>query len=165
MGVSHCFLNQTNKKNISLTDPPPQLWQECCRMTTEFFFAGRASIIKISLAILKKLYFPLQTNQFKVHRLQIIVVAKKCIYMSQRFISIGCLKCMQFHNWFRLQLNKSTEVNVSKDFELLFEWWQGMLLWQKNVINNITGKVILIVIHSKSSFLIGCNINPWANSP
>ena len=38
LGVSQCFLNQTNKKNIFLTDPPPQLWQECCRMSTKFFF-------------------------------------------------------------------------------------------------------------------------------
>ena len=40
--------------------------------------------------------------QFKVDRLQIILVAKKYIYTCRNCSSVGCLKCVQFHNWFRL---------------------------------------------------------------
>ena len=40
--------------------------------------------------------------QFKVDRLQIIVVAKKYISTCRNCSSVGCLKCVQFHNWFRL---------------------------------------------------------------
>ena len=38
--------------------------------------------------------------QFKVDRLQIIIVAKK--YLLCNCSSVGCLKCVQFHSWFRL---------------------------------------------------------------
>ena len=38
---------------------------------------------------------------FKVDRLPIIVVAKK-IYLCCNCSSVGCLKCVQFHNWFWL---------------------------------------------------------------
>ena len=44
----------------------------------------------------------LKTNQFKVDRLQIIVVAKKYISTCRNCSLAGCLKCVQFHNWFRL---------------------------------------------------------------
>ena len=37
---------------------------------------------------------------FKADRLQMIVVAKK--YICYNCSSVGCLKCVQFHNWFRL---------------------------------------------------------------
>ena len=40
--------------------------------------------------------------QFKVDRLQIILVAKKYISTCRNCSSVGCLKCVQFHNWFRL---------------------------------------------------------------
>ena len=39
---------------------------------------------------------------FKVDRLQIILVAKKYISTCHNCSSVGCLKCVQFHNWFRL---------------------------------------------------------------
>ena len=39
---------------------------------------------------------------FKVDRLQIILVAKKYISTCRNCSSVGCLKCVQFHNWFRL---------------------------------------------------------------
>ena len=39
---------------------------------------------------------------FKVDRLQMIVVAKKKIYLCCNCSSVGCLKCVQFYNWFRL---------------------------------------------------------------
>ena len=41
-------------------------------------------------------------NLFKVDRLQIILVAKKYISTRRNCSSVGCLKCVQFHNWFRL---------------------------------------------------------------
>ena len=40
-------------------------------------------------------------SKFKVDRLQIIVVAKN-ISTCPNCSSVGCLKCVQFHNWFRL---------------------------------------------------------------
>ena len=40
--------------------------------------------------------------KFKVASLQIIVVAKKYISTCRNCSSVGCLKCMQFHNWFGL---------------------------------------------------------------
>ena len=40
--------------------------------------------------------------KFKVDRLQIILVAKKYISTCRNCSSVGCLKCVQFHNWFRL---------------------------------------------------------------
>ena len=39
--------------------------------------------------------------QVKVDRLQMIVVAKN-ISTCRNCSSVGCLKCVQFHNWFRL---------------------------------------------------------------
>ena len=39
---------------------------------------------------------------FKVDRLQIFLVAKKDISTCRNCSSEGCLKCVQFHNWFRL---------------------------------------------------------------
>ena len=44
----------------------------------------------------------LLTHVFKVDRLQIILVAKKYISTCRNCSSVGCLKCVQFHNWFRL---------------------------------------------------------------
>ena len=41
-------------------------------------------------------------KEFKVDRLQIIFVAKKYISTCRNCSSVGCLKCVQFHNWFRL---------------------------------------------------------------
>ena len=41
-------------------------------------------------------------NVFKVDRPKIILVAKKYISTSRNCSSVGCLKCVQFHNWFRL---------------------------------------------------------------
>ena len=41
--------------------------------------------------------------QFKVDRLQIILVAEKYISTCRNCSSVGYLKCVQFHNWFRLQ--------------------------------------------------------------
>ena len=38
--------------------------------------------------------------KFKVDRLQIILVAKKYISTCRNCSSVGCLKCVQFHNWF-----------------------------------------------------------------
>ena len=35
-------------------------------------------------------------------RLQIVVVAKKYISTCRYCSSVGCLKCVQFHNWFQL---------------------------------------------------------------
>ena len=47
------------------------------------------------------IYHPSPINsQFKVDRLQIIVVAKKYISTCRNRPSVGCLKCVQFHNWF-----------------------------------------------------------------
>ena len=40
--------------------------------------------------------------QFKVDRLQIILAAEKCISTCRKCSSVGYLKCVQFHNWFRL---------------------------------------------------------------
>ena len=37
--------------------------------------------------------------EFKVDRLQMIVVAKN-INLCCNCASVGCLKCVQFHNWF-----------------------------------------------------------------
>ena len=39
---------------------------------------------------------------FKVDRLQIILVAKKYTSTCRNCSSVGCLKCVQFRNWFRL---------------------------------------------------------------
>ena len=44
------------------------------------------------------------SNQFKVNRLQIIVVAKN-ISMCHNCSSVGCLKCVQFHNLVSPPLN------------------------------------------------------------
>ena len=47
------------------------------------------------------IYHPSPINsQFKVDRLQIVVVAKKYITTCRNRSSVGCLKCVQFHNWF-----------------------------------------------------------------
>ena len=43
----------------------------------------------------------LHLEVFKADRLQMIVVAKK-IYLCCNCSSVGCLKCVQFYNWFRL---------------------------------------------------------------
>ena len=40
--------------------------------------------------------------KFKVARLQIMLVAKQYISTCRNCSSVGCLKCMQFHNWFWL---------------------------------------------------------------
>ena len=41
--------------------------------------------------------------QFKVDRLQVILVAKNIyIFTCRKCSSVGCLKCVQFYNWFRL---------------------------------------------------------------
>ena len=39
---------------------------------------------------------------FKVDTIQIFLVAKKDISTCRNCSSVGCLKCVQFHNWFRL---------------------------------------------------------------
>ena len=55
----------------------------------------------VSLNLMGISNFYQTTYNFKVDRLQIIVVAKnisKCPNCS----SVECLKCVQFHNWFRL---------------------------------------------------------------
>ena len=49
-----------------------------------------------------KEHVSLQKNQFKVDRLQIILVAKKYTSTCRNCSLVGCLKCVQFHNWFRL---------------------------------------------------------------
>ena len=41
---------------------------------------------------------PAIIDLFKVDRLQIIVVAKKYISTCRNCSSVGCLKCVQFHN-------------------------------------------------------------------
>ena len=46
----------------------------------------------------------LSSHQFKVDRLQIILVAKKYISTCRNCSSVGCLKCVQFHHWFRLHV-------------------------------------------------------------
>ena len=50
-------------------------------------------------------------KQFKADRLQIIVVAKK--YLCCNCSSVGCLKCVQFYNWFRLHLILYQLQNIS----------------------------------------------------
>ena len=40
--------------------------------------------------------------KFKAARLQIMLVAKQYISTCRNCSSVGCLKCMQFHNWFWL---------------------------------------------------------------
>ena len=58
---------------------------------------NRKSASKQDIAVLIKIHF-----KFKVDRLQIILVAKKYISTCRNCSSVGCLKCVQFHNWFRL---------------------------------------------------------------
>ena len=58
---------------------------------------NRKSTSKQDIAVLIKIHF-----KFKVDRLQIILVAKKYISTCRNCSSVGCLKCVQFHNWFRL---------------------------------------------------------------
>ena len=58
---------------------------------------NRKSASKQDIAVLIKIHF-----KFKVDRLQIILVAKKYISTCRNCSSVGCLKCTQFHNWFRL---------------------------------------------------------------
>ena len=53
-------------------------------------------------AVLTSYRFQKFLSQFKVDRLQIIVVAKTYISTCRNCSSVGCLKCVQFHNWFRL---------------------------------------------------------------
>ena len=47
-------------------------------------------------------YYPGVHLKFKVDRLQIILVAKKYISTCRNCSPVGCPKCVQFHNWFRL---------------------------------------------------------------
>ena len=49
--------------------------------------------------------------KFKVDRLQIILVAKKYISTCRNCSSVGCLKCVQFHNWFQ-QFNRKNRVQI-----------------------------------------------------
>ena len=63
---------------------------------------GYISLNIISLTFTKLKQFPRGQSQFKVDRLQIILVAKIYISTSRNCSSVGCLKCVQVHNWFRL---------------------------------------------------------------
>ena len=72
------LLHSLRKLELTLHDFMPQLPQ--------------TTLVEIHLSI----------EQFKVDRLQIIVVAKKYISTCRNCSSVGCLKCVQFHNWFRL---------------------------------------------------------------
>ena len=59
---------------------------------------------------------------FKVDKLQIIVVAKN-ISTCPNCSSVGCLKCVQFHSWFRLHLTRLDTENdrlVMKSLQLYF---------------------------------------------
>ena len=60
-------------------------------------------IISFIIPLSKILYSKtrIEIKLFKVDRLQIIVVAKN-ISTCPNCSSVGCPKCVQFHNWFRL---------------------------------------------------------------
>ena len=66
-------------------------------ISEEDYNQNRKSASKQDIAVLIKIHF-----KFKVDRLQIILVAKKYISTCRNCSSVGCLKCVQFHNWFRL---------------------------------------------------------------
>ena len=52
-----------------------------------------------------------------IDRLQIILVAKKYISTCRNCSSVGCLKCVQFHNWFRLHYGKFEKpINISFEY-------------------------------------------------
>ena len=66
-------------------------------ISEEDYNQNRKSASKQDIAVLIKIHF-----KFKVDRLQIMLVAKKYISTCRNCSSVGCLKCVQFHNWFRL---------------------------------------------------------------
>ena len=66
-------------------------------ISEEDYNQNRKSASKQDIAVLIKIHF-----KFKVDRLQITLVAKKYISTCRNCSSVGCLKCVQFHNWFRL---------------------------------------------------------------
>ena len=75
------------------------------------------------------IYHPSPINsQFKVDRLQIVVVAKKYITTCRNRSSVGCLKCVQFHNWFH-RLLVSAPLNPAI-FEIRNGEWEWEWEWE-----------------------------------
>ena len=81
-------------------------------------------------SMLKDLRAPLSYIQFKVDRLQIILVAKKYISTCRNCSSVGCLKCVQFRYWFRLHYSQTrSSVPVANELMNSFtEKWFRLLI-------------------------------------
>ena len=99
--VPLCFIHKGSRPFLINSFRPTQLWvvrgSFCTPSTTHL----TVNLKSVSLNLMGISNFYQTTYNFKVDRLQTIVVAKnisKCPNCS----SVECLKCVQFHNWFRL---------------------------------------------------------------
>ena len=63
---------------------------------------GNLTLTAVQFITRNSNFYDSKILEFKVDRLQIILVAKKYICAGRNCSSVRCLKYLQFHNWFRL---------------------------------------------------------------
>ena len=102
---SSFFWNKTSiwiVSTITTVCEHASLFWDCNFSKTTTLIESFCQTRSIALCIRKLEIWPAGNYEFKVDRLQIILVAKKYIPTCRNCSSVGCLKCVQFHNWFRL---------------------------------------------------------------